>query len=301
MDTAVWKHILGNTWSIESHLTIPVYFLNDREVVLLDSGYADRDRAMLDTLLAEKSVRVRAILGSHSHNDHNGNHAYFQKAHGAEVILRDMEAAIVSDFALMTAAYHPAAARDLEHTLPHLLLKADRTFSPEADRIEIDGRSFGLIPLPGHTFGQTGIVTPDNVLYVADAVVSTEVLAASKLPSTMDWLIDLDTKYRLMTMGYPCYVLAHRGVYGDIRPLVEENITDKIHRAEQIADWLSQKERWSQSEVEQLLWKKLDLHSKTFMARTIFQRNVRCALEYLIQIKTVTQDFDSGTVWYQIK
>lgn len=93
-------------------MTIPVYFLNEREAVLLDSGYAEGDRE-----------------------------------------------------------------------LPWMLLRADRVFSALDTAVEVDGRSFGLIPLPGHTPGHTGIVTPDNVLYVGDAVLSRRILQAAKLPS----------------------------------------------------------------------------------------------------------------------
>ena len=56
MQQARLVHVLGNTWCIESHVTIPVYFLNDREVILLDSGYANWDRAPLDALLQEHQI-----------------------------------------------------------------------------------------------------------------------------------------------------------------------------------------------------------------------------------------------------
>ena len=119
MKNSVWTHILGNTWCLVLHVTIPVFFLNSREVILLDTGYADLDRPALLVALQEKNVTVRAVLGSHSHNDHNGSHAYFQKHHGAEIILQETEAAIVSDFPLVTAAYAPDTAEELRRELPH--------------------------------------------------------------------------------------------------------------------------------------------------------------------------------------
>lgn len=280
-------------------MTIPVYFLNEREAVLLDSGYAEGDREVLDRLLEERNVRVRAVLGSHSHNDHNGSHAYFQKAHGAEVILRDIEAAIVSDFSLLTVAYGPGTARELERELPWMLLRADRVFSALDTAVEVDGRSFGLIPLPGHTPGHTGIVTPDNVLYVGDAVLSRRILQAAKLPSTTDWARDIESKRRLQSMCYPWYVLAHSGIYREIDGLIEENITDKLRRAAQIHDWLRQREEWTHNDIEQLLWEKLGLHSRAALTQTVFQRNVRCAVEYLVQEGRLVRDFRDGTCRYR--
>lgn len=300
MQQAQLVHVLGNTWCIESHVTIPVYFLNDREVILLDSGYANWDRVPLDALLQEHDLHVQAILGSHSHNDHNGNHAYFQATHKSEIILRDVEAAIVSDFSLMTAAYFPSTPRELERELPHLQLKADRVFSADTAEITIGSKTFGLVPLPGHTPGHTGIITPDDVFYVGDALLSCEVLQAAKLPSTLDWTKDLESKRCLLSEHHSRYILAHRGVYTEIAAMVEENLSDKIRRAVQLRDWLRSRDGWLLNEMEQFLWKKWGLHGKSFLTRAAFQRNVRCALEYLIVEGMVHREFQDGAYWYWV-
>ena len=298
MKNSVWTHILGNTWCLELHVTIPVFFLNSREVVLLDTGYADLDRPALLAALQEKNVTVRAVLGSHSHNDHNGSHAYFQKHHGAEIILQETEAAIVSDFSLMTAAYAPATAEELRRELPHLLLHADRTFSAEPQTLEIEGAAFRLIPLPGHTPGHTGIVTPDDVLYVGDAVVDEETLQKAKLPSTWNWMQDFQSKKNLRGLRHPTYILAHRGVRTEIAELVDRNIQDKLRRADEIADWLREQGPMTQNGVECLLWNKLGLHSQRFFPQVIFRRNVQCALEYLVRSGVVRREFRNGTQYY---
>ena len=298
MKQARWVHVLGNTWCIESNVTIPVYFLSPREVVLLDSGYAQKDRAPLDMLLQERGLRVRAILGSHSHNDHNGNHAYFQSTHQAEVILRDVEAAVVSDFSLMTAAYFPTTARDLQREMPHLLLKADRVFSADDTEINIDSAVFGLIPLPGHTPGHTGIVTPDDVFYVGDALLSPDVLQAAKLPSTLDWATDMESKRRLAAFHHPRYILAHSGAYAEIAPMIEENLSDKAQRAAQLQDCLRTRDAWRLNDIEQFLWKQWGLHGRSFLTRATFQRNLRCALGYLVLEGMADLEFRDGTYWY---
>lgn len=300
MQQARLVHVLGNTWCIESHVTIPVYFLNDREVILLDSGYANWDRAPLDALLQEHGLHVQAILGSHSHNDHNGNHAYFQATQQAEVILRDVEAAIVSDFSLMTAAYFPSTPGELERELPYLQLKADRVFSANTAEISIGSKTFGLVPLPGHTPGHTGIITPDDVFYVGDALLSDEVLQAAKLPSIMDWTTDSESKRSLLAEHHSRYILAHRGVYTEITTIVEENLSDKNRRTVQLRDWLCSRDVWLLNEIEQFLWKQLGLHGKSFLTRVAFQRNVRCALEYLIAEGMVCREFRDGAFWYWV-
>ena len=300
MAEGMWRHVRGRTWCIDGHITIPVYLLNEREAVLLDSGYADRDRPVLEALLRQKGLRVRAILGTHSHNDHNGNHAYFQKTHGAEIILRDLEAAVVSDFSLMTAAYFPASAEEPARELPHLLVKADRTFSRSDQAVRIGGERFSLIPLPGHTPGHTGIVTPDQVLYVGDALLSTQAMRSAKLPSTMDWRQDLESKKRLRSADYQDYILAHSGIYKSIQALIAENILDRERRTAEILEWLRERDCWTQSEVEQLLMERLQVRGTSFMGQIIFRRNAMCVMEYLVSTDSVSIETRKGTACYTV-
>lgn len=298
MKNEKWTHVQGNTWCLNLHVTIPVYFLNEREVVLLDTGYPTLDREELIAQLDGQNLHVRAILGSHSHNDHSGSHAYLQKHHGTEVILQRTEAAIVSDYSLMTVAYAPGTVEEMRLHFSELLLQADRTFNTEDTEVLIDGVSFGVIPLPGHTPGHTGIVTPDQVFYVGDALLSESVLRSAKLPSTSNWAEDLASKERMRTMRYSKYILAHTGVYDDISALIDQNIDDKLSRAKQIATWLQEVGPLTTSEAEQLLWTKLDLHSSKFLPRVVFRRNVRCALEFIAREKMISRKFEEGTEFF---
>ena len=45
-------HVLGNTWAaVAATALLPVYKLTDRDVVLIDTGYAKLDRAGLTALI----------------------------------------------------------------------------------------------------------------------------------------------------------------------------------------------------------------------------------------------------------
>ena len=67
-------HVLGNTYAaVAATALLPVYKLNDRDVVLIDTGYAKLDRAGLTALIDGQGWRLRAILCSHAHFDHTGN------------------------------------------------------------------------------------------------------------------------------------------------------------------------------------------------------------------------------------
>lgn len=298
MSSSVWKHVLGNTWCLDLSSLIPVYFLNANEVVLLDSGYKNRDREALISALQEKDLHVRAIIGSHSHSDHNENHHYFQENHGSEIILRDIEALIVTDYPLMTLAYAMSTPRDMEQYLSPMLVHADRTFSQQDTEISIDGHTFGLIPLPGHTPGHTGIATPDQVLFLADAVISEDLLPTAKIPATDDWEQDIITKRMIQTLAFRRYILSHKGIYDDIRELTQYNIDDKLERAEMFLSWLKEQESWTISEIEEMMWKKFSLRSRDPVKHISFRRNVHNALTYLELQGRLTKTFHLGTYRY---
>ena len=58
-------------------------------------------------------------------------------------------------------------------------------------RIQIDDAVFQLISLPGHSVGHTGVVTPDGICCIGDAIVSEDVLRVSKMPYMAYWKIIL--------------------------------------------------------------------------------------------------------------
>lgn len=299
MEQPFFRQVLGNTWCIELSTSVPLYFLDRHEVVLLDSGYAEPDRAVLQKLLTRQLLHVCAIIGSHSHNDHSGNHAWFQKMHGTSIILRDIEAAIVSDISLMKVAYGPATPIQMEELFGHLLVKADHVFSSEDRNVDVCGKTFGLLPLPGHTAGHTGIVTPDGVLYVGDALVSEQTLQKARLPSTMDWVQDEQSKRRLEQVRYQRYIMAHGGIYDDLQFIISRNLEDHAARSKQILEWLQTSEPLTHSTFEQLLWKQLRLHSSHLMSQIVFRRNAACVLQYLIKTGRIEQSFQDGTCWYR--
>ena len=72
------KRIKGNTFCIDTGMTyIPFYKINDKEIILLDSGWI-KEREGIDRLLNENKFKVVGILCSHAHIDHIGNNTYLK-------------------------------------------------------------------------------------------------------------------------------------------------------------------------------------------------------------------------------
>ena len=291
-------HIRGNTWCLPLRGTIPFYFLNDKEVVLFDTAYPT-DRPALMELLEREQLHVRAILGSHAHYDHIGSHAHLQKEQGTEIIMHRSEALLLADPLVLTSIYAPAPPQDLRRVFEGLLLEADRTFTYEDRVLEIDGVPFEVVPLPGHTPGHTGFVTPDDVLFLGDTLLDEDFLSMTKVPTALDWELDLASKEFLRNTRHAAYVMCHSGFRYEIEPLARMNIEEKKPRLERIAGWIREAGPLSLSDVEQLLYKNLNVHTHgPKLTQFVFQRNTRCMMEYLVHTGMLQRELRDGTCFF---
>ena len=101
------------------------------------------------------------------------------------------------------------------------------------------GAEFGVVQLPGHAAGQIGVITPDNVAYLADCLMGPDTLAASKLPTSMCIEDDMRSKEKVRDLGCSAYILAHHDVItGDIGPTVDANLALYYRKAEELLSCL---------------------------------------------------------------
>ena len=227
-------HVLGDTWAAAaSTALLPIYKLTDRDIVLIDTGYAKLDRSALTKLIDENGWRVRAVLCSHAHFDHTGNVRYLQERYGAQAAISLIEAGISVSPDSYRANYVALTYGKSREIFLEECFIADRVILPQDDHIDVDGARFGVLSLPGHSAGHLGFVTPDGAAYVGDCLIDlTEV--GAKLPTSMFVAKDLESKAFLRTTDYPAYILAHKNIVTDHAELcarVDENI-DFIYRKE---------------------------------------------------------------------
>ena len=228
-------HVLGNTYAaVAATALLPVYKLTDRDVVLIDTGYAKLDRAGLTSLIDANGWRLRAILCSHAHFDHTGNVRYLQQRYGAPAAISLIEAGISVNPDSYRANYVALTYGKSREIFLEECFTADRVIFPQDDHIDIDGARFGVLSLPGHSAGHIGFVTPDGAAYVGDCLIDQHEIDAAKLPTSMFIAKDLDSKAALRATDYPAYIIAHKQVVTDraeLLALIDSNIAF-IHRKE---------------------------------------------------------------------
>ena len=220
-------HVLGNTYAaVGSTALLPIYKLNERDIVLIDTGYAKLDRAGLVNLLDGSGLVPKYVLCSHAHFDHTGNVRYLQERYGAKAILSLIEAGISVNPDSYRANYVALTYGKSRELFLEECFTADRVLRETDTSLELDGRTFGILPLPGHSAGHLGFVTPDGAAYVGDCLISQSEIDGAKLPTSMFIARDLESKAYLKTTDYPVYILAHKDVVRReaLEGLIDRNI-----------------------------------------------------------------------------
>ena len=158
------KRLTGRTGCIETPVAIiPFYRLSECEIILFDSG-RDPSPELLD-LLEQEKLRVRAVLCTHLHEDHIANNDALIARYGTEIY---------------------ATAEDIAELFSRDSVSYSITAIEDPEVLRIGGAEICLLPLQGHTPGQTAYVTPDGVCCVGDAIMTRKPLERAKIPYMED-------------------------------------------------------------------------------------------------------------------
>lgn len=223
------RHVYGNTYAaVGATALMPVYKLTERDIVLMDTGYARLDRSALVNLIEGNGFRLRGILCSHAHFDHTGNVRFLQQRYGCQAAAQIIEAGISVNPDAYRANYVALTYGKSREYLLEECFPADVIIPADAEHLDFCGARFGILQLPGHSAGHIGVVTPDGVAYLGDCLIDEAQIAAAKLPTSMFIARDLESKESLRNLRRPAYIIAHKQVLTDIGPLIDRNI-DFIH------------------------------------------------------------------------
>ena len=214
--------VKGSTWVLEANELIPLYLLDDRRCVLLDSGLA-KERDEIEKTLLEAGLEPAGILCSHAHVDHCANNAYLQQKYHIPVALTSREAGMCASllslkcyFLLLSPDMVEQDAAGLVHTPDVLIPDGDGPFS-------FAGAEFQILQTPGHSVGHISTLTPDRVCYVGDALLSREQLDA-KLPYCLSHRMGMESREKLRGLDCDLVVMAHRGIAR------REELEDRVNR-----------------------------------------------------------------------
>lgn len=291
------SQVRGNTWIAEGMELIPFYKVDQHRVILLDTGLK-QEREELEASLLQAGLTPAGILCSHAHVDHCGSNAYFQQKYRIPVALTLPEAGICTSMLNIKCYFVLLSPASVERDASHMLHTPDVIIPPEDGPFSFAGATFRIVHTPGHSSGHISTITPDNVCYTADAVLSRE-LMGSKLPYNLCHAMAATSREKLRTLGCQAYIMAHRGVCSgeEIGPLLDDNHALVQLRAGEILELVDRP--MSSSQITLAVCQRYQLFTRKPERSLRFERNIRFFLEFLVDEGMLELTCTRGALYYQ--
>ena len=194
--------------------------LADSGIVLVDSGPTEEDGKLavsaLVTLFPDR--KVIASVQTHPHGDHCSGSLWLEQA-GVEIWASQETAAVMQVPTAVTAVYCGGRAVE-QFDIPAFTLRAPvhtaRILGEEP--INLGGVSLQAVSLPGHFFGQTGVLVSEDtsgkesskrVFFLGDALFGEELLSKTWIPFMTDPAAFRESAAKIAATPADFYVPAH--------------------------------------------------------------------------------------------
>lgn len=279
------KHIKGNTYYYEAYTNVGIYKINDSEVILIDSCDHKRMAKGLKKQLEEMNLSVKTIINTHCHVDHICGNSLFYEAHGCQILSTKMEQRFISYPDLEPKFYYSGIDTDKRKNPFFLVEPSESEIITEENTPE----GFEIIPLPGHSFEMIGVRTPDDVVFLADSVLSKATWDDYKMPFFYDVNSSIETLEKIKGITASCFVPSHNLPIEDIKELAQYNIDKMKEKKELIFDSLEGK---SFDILFKDVMEKQELHIRTekYPMYALMVRNLLQSLVEEDKIRGVLED-----------
>jgi len=221
-----WKRVKGDTWVLTGAQLVGVYVLPGDRCVLFDPG-SSRLREPVEAALKERGLTPAWVACTHMHYDHHETSRYFRETYGAKVCLPQLEADIVRcEQSLKNHLFNFSMGLvRTDRRLRSLVCPVDRIIAFGEETVELEGVPFGVLRTPGHSPDHVCFVTPDDVCFAGDVLMTDDVLETAMVPFVFDMADDLASKELVARTDHAAWILCHNGVvYGSVADLAERNI-----------------------------------------------------------------------------
>ena len=238
--------VKDNTWCIDTgHTLMGVYRLNDKDVIMMDTGtsfglsYEIPDTVKLMNVLEREGLNVKAITATHGHLDHIGNNDTLIKKYGCKVYMYGAEAYLCRNVEALRFQYSLVPYTGvIEKALNYMVTDVDYFIPPDAHEVVICGKRFGIVHTPGHSMSHISLITEDNVMMVGDTLMTFDEMKKTKIPYSMNFQIDFESKRKLLGVNCDKYIISHKGVREDLKYEVEANIQYLKDRADVVLSYV---------------------------------------------------------------
>lgn len=205
-------------------------YLQGDTCVLIDSGSDQTSAKAIYETVQTQSKTVTAIVNTHCHPDHCGGNYFFQTNFPRlRVFAAQDEKEFIENPTLAARCFcggaAPFSGLRNKHIAPQKESKVTDPILNSDNAIVIDAEVFKIIPLPGHTPGSIGIITPDNILYCGDALFGSEVIKKHPILFYTDIQNTLASLKKLTSLQVDGCVLYHGGFIESLAEAIEQHVT----------------------------------------------------------------------------
>lgn len=210
-----------STYIIPSPATMGVW-VSGNKATLIDSGNDEEAGRQILRLLTERGWDLELIVCTHSNADHIGGNAFLQKRTGCRIAATPVEAAFIEQPLLEpTLLYGGFPSKALRNKF--LMAKPSRVTDHIAADGVITGSQLRAMPLPGHFVGMVGVVTPDDVWFLADSLFSEHIIGKYPIFFLYDVAAHLQTLKSLRALEGRWFVPSHAAHTQNITALIDAN------------------------------------------------------------------------------
>ncbi len=220
------------SYYFQSPAKVGLVRLNDTDVCLIDSGNNRDAGKKIKKTLDSKGWKLIAIYNTHSNADHIGGNKYLQEQTGCRIYAPALNCGFTNHtFLSPSFLYGGYPCKDLRHKF--LLAQESRA---EYLSGEVLPEGFEIIELPGHFLDMAGFRTPDDIVYLADCLVSRETLEKYQISFLYDVAAYIKTLERVKEMKAKMFIPSHAAACEDITELAQYNMDKVFETADKIMD-----------------------------------------------------------------
>ncbi|MBL4935489.1 MBL fold metallo-hydrolase [Clostridium sp. YIM B02515] len=290
-------NVKGNTFCIDTGMSyIPFYKLNKKEIIMLDTGWKKGEREGIEEVLEKNNFKVAAILNSHAHIDHIGNNSYLKEKYNCVIAMSAYEAHICSSAVNLKLYYQSQTLKDVKEHYGHMVCKTDIMIEEDQESITLCGADFKIIHTPGHSPAHICIITPDDAAYLGDCLISYEVMEGAKMPYAYILSEDMKSKAKLYDLNCSKYVVAHKGIYDNIKKLIDDNMDFYESRAMRIYEVIDGS--MTMEDIMKVVIKSFNIRVTNAYRYAFIQRMLTSYVEYLYEIEKLKLIMDNGFLKY---
>lgn len=186
---------------------------NDKTTTLIDSGSSDDYGKKIYKVSSEIGWRIENIINTHSHADHIGGNHFLQNKLKCRIFATKFESLFIENPILEPMYLYgglPFKEIDTKFLRANPSIVSEILIAGTNEELGVD-----IIPLPGHSFEMIGVFV-DSVLFVADSVVSRDVINKYKifyLTNLKEQLKTLEGLNKWINYSIKYIVLSHGEIF----------------------------------------------------------------------------------------